>query len=269
MQNEDKKASKIKVGSFEVQNVPVYEDMIQPAAGDLGKSLATIAATIDRALLPLKGLVWSYDWIEKFLHQRLAEKLKDIPEDRIVTPDPTVAGPALEALRFAGSKEPIAEMYAQLLATAMDRSTAQKAHPGFVEILRQTTADEARIIRLLSEHDEFPVVTLHVRPAVPVSSHIPRHFSLLGIHARCEFPDMAPEYLDNLCRLGIAEIPPMTHLGGGEESPVFERIREETSFHKEKEQLERDSKKISVANSVMCVTRFGRLFCQACVERSG
>jgi len=67
------------------------------------------------------------------------------PPDQIVVPKPNVAGPALEALRYTWHEETLSDLYANLLAaSSMDKSTADGAHPAFVEIIRQLTPDEAK-----------------------------------------------------------------------------------------------------------------------------
>jgi hypothetical protein len=40
------------------KEVPIYPDLIQPAARELGKSLATLAKTVNIALVPVSVLVW-------------------------------------------------------------------------------------------------------------------------------------------------------------------------------------------------------------------
>ena len=52
-----------------------------------------------------------------------AEKLKNVPEENIVTPPPSIAGPVFEALRFSGEDIDLRELYTNLLASAMDNST--------------------------------------------------------------------------------------------------------------------------------------------------
>ena len=37
-----------------------------------------------------------YDKISDFLEKKVAEKLEKVPEERILTPPPNVAGPAIE-----------------------------------------------------------------------------------------------------------------------------------------------------------------------------
>ena len=82
--------------------VPVYQDMIQPAAKEIGRNIETAAKSVRLALAPVAALVWGYDKIKDFVQTSLAEKLRNVPKEQLVTPNPTVAGPALEALKYAG-----------------------------------------------------------------------------------------------------------------------------------------------------------------------
>ena len=137
-----------------VKEVPVYQDAIQPAAQELGKALGTVAKLVNIALAPVSGLVWGYEQIREFTATKVAEKLKGVPEEEIITPKPNVAGPAIEALRYTGHEESLSEMYANLLATAMTKDKASLAHPAFVEIIRQLTPDEAKILALFNNRFE-------------------------------------------------------------------------------------------------------------------
>ena len=129
-----------------VKEVPVYEDAIQPVAKEAGKALQTVGRTVNAALLPVRGLVWGIEKIEEFVQTKVTKKLSNTPVENICPPDPAVAGPALESLRYTGHKESLSELYANLLASAMDKETAKTAHPGFVEIIRNMSADEARLL---------------------------------------------------------------------------------------------------------------------------
>lgn len=111
-----------------VKAVPVYQDTLQPAAKQIGQSLETVKKTVNIALAPIKALVWGYEKIEEFITTRLSEKLKNVPEENITTPKPEVAGPAVEALRYSGHNPNLRELYANLLANAMDKSTIHLAH---------------------------------------------------------------------------------------------------------------------------------------------
>src|SRR5579864_922076 len=125
--------------------VPIYQDLAQPAVREVGSALRD---AIRMALAPVSLLVWGFDQIKDYLEDALAHRLKDLPPERIIPPSPIIAGPATEALRFAGHDPILREMYANLLDTEMDANRVREAHPAFVEIIRQLTPDEARIVGL-------------------------------------------------------------------------------------------------------------------------
>lgn len=192
-----------------VKAVPLYQDAIQPVAKQLGKSLETVGKAINAAFLPIEGLVWGAENIQVFLKTKLTSKLKDVPPEDIITPKPNVAGPAIEALRYAGHEQSLSEMYANLLAAAMDGNIAEGAHPAFVEIIKQLTSDEAKLMAYLLGPGPFSLVTVRAeyedeaRGGVDVAINL----SLLGDKAELQFRELTPTYLDNLGRLGLIEIP--------------------------------------------------------------
>src|SRR5947208_4615865 len=130
-----------------VKAVPVYRDTMQPAAKELGKAFETVAKAINAALAPVGALVWGYEKLRNYLLEALNERLAEVPASQIISPSPVIAGPVLEALRYAGSVDELREMYAALLANSMNSATVQWTHPGFVEIIRNLSSDDARIFR--------------------------------------------------------------------------------------------------------------------------
>ena len=247
-----------------VKAVPIYEDALQRATWQIGSGLETIAKTINVALAPLKGLVWGYDRIENYLIPALAERLKKVPEERVVTPEPSVAGPAIEALRFAGHEPSLRELYANLLATSMDKKTAREAHPSFVEIIRQLTPDEARIVELLAHELSFPLISVYAQVKNGRGRHYDlQHFSLLGYEAGCLHSDLVPSYLDNLCRLGLAEIPDGYEYARPDIYEPLEKHPVILELMADIEKLE-DMKPI-IEREFLHLTTLGKQFCDACV----
>jgi len=251
-----------------VEAVPVYQDVVQPAAKELGAALQTVVKTVHIVLAPVSALVWGYEQIKDFVSTKVADKLKDVPPENIATPKPNVAGPALESLKYTGHEETLRDMYANLLAASMDTRTASGAHPAFVEIIRQLTPDEARIIRLFTYPRPFPLVT--VRWDYKIQTETERggqnvlvNFSLLGYEAGCEFPQLTSTYIDNLCRLGLAEIPTFfTYTAPG----AYEALEKHPEILFVKRSLEANEKwNVSVQRKGLNVTVLGRQFCQVCV----
>lgn len=251
-----------------VEAVPVYQDVVQPAAKEVGTALQTVAKTIHIALAPVSILVWGYDQIKDFVSTKVAEKLKDVPSENIASPKPNVAGPALESLKYTGHEETLRDMYANLLAASMDTRTASGAHPSFVEIIRQLTPDEARIIRLFANDRAFPLLDVRWEFKTPTETEsggkdVLVNFSLLGYEAHCEFPDLTPTYLDNICRLGIADIPAIyKYTARG----IYDSLESHPQVVDAKKTIETNEKlQARVHHKGLRITELGKQFCYVCV----
>jgi hypothetical protein len=72
------------------------------------------------------------------------QRLKGVPREKIVPPEPRIAVPALQALTYSLDDKLIRDMFANLLAADMNVDTKRDAHPAFVEIIKEMTPAEAR-----------------------------------------------------------------------------------------------------------------------------
>jgi len=188
-----------------VQAVPVYQDLIQPAAKKLGASLETIADALNAALLPLRGLIWWSDRVEEYLNAALADKFKHTPLEKIAKPNLAIAGPIVDAMKFVAHEPNLREMYANLLATSINADTAQNAHPAFIEFIRQMTADEARILEVIALEEIVSISLVHrIDSENNREIQIPK-YEILAEKSKCEYRDLIPSYLDNLRRLGLTQ----------------------------------------------------------------
>jgi hypothetical protein len=246
-----------------VNAIPVYDDAIQPAAKEIGKSLATVTKTINIALAPISALVWGYEKINEFVLNRVTEKLKDIPEENIITPDPAVVGPALEALRYTGNNETLRELYANLIANSMDKETVKKAHPGFVEIIKNMTSDEGLILKVFLPNIYKPIMDIKLRIKKTGGEHnLINNCSYIGIEAGCEHKDLMPQYIDNLCRLGLLHIPAGRHLVNKD---AYEILIKTEEYEKIKAEYETDQTTTREIKKYIELTNLGVQFKQACV----
>jgi hypothetical protein len=269
-----------------VEAVPVYQDVVQPAAQEIGKALQTIAKTVHIAIAPISALVWGYEQIREFVLVRVAEKLKNVPPERIQTPSPNVAGPALEALRYTGHSEPLRELFANLLATSLDSETARNAHPAFVDIIKSITPDEAKIAGLFAYNRRFPTISIQAlkkgdpfRP-VPINPReyqplppTPKldayydifiHYSHIALEAKCEYPDLVVSYQDNLCRLGLTRYEDSAYLAAPN---AYSALEQDPFVLHHIENVKEDSRHPDaiVKHGYIERTPFGKMFCDACV----
>lgn len=251
-----------------VEAIPIYQDALQPAAKELGTGLQTVAKTIHIALAPVSALVWGYDKIKDFVSTRVAEKLRDVPPENIITPKPNVAGPILESLRYTGHEETLREMYANLLAASMDKRTATHAHPAFAEMIRQLVPDEGKLLSIMARPRALPLLDVRWKyksetPEQRGGMDVATNFSLLGWEANCEFPDEAPKYIDNLCRLGLAEVPTFLEYTAPN---IYEPLEQHPIVVSMKRAIEaRPEHVASSKRKGLRVTELGKQFCHICV----
>lgn len=194
-----------------VEAVPVYQDAVQPAAKEIGKSLELVAKAVTAVLAPLELLVWGVDKIREFVQQRVADKLANTSPENIQAPPPQIGVPVLEALRYAGEDAEVSEMFANLLATSMDKERAFNAHPAFVEIIKSMAPDEARIMRFLAKNGSQGAVDISVYRgfvfryslAIRTFEKIIKNYSYISSRAGCDHSNLSAAYLENLKRLGL------------------------------------------------------------------
>ncbi|UPT55497.1 DUF4393 domain-containing protein [Dickeya zeae] len=259
----NKVAETINAATGLVKAIPVYQDLAQPAAQELGKSLHTVAKLVNVVLAPVSACVWGYEKIKEFVDTKVADKLKNTNPDDIISPAPNVAGPALEALKYTGCNETLSDMYACLLASAMDKNKADEAHPAFVEIIRQLTSDEARIMSFLSERRFIPLVDVK-------KNRIDNHSGITVYSSYSEFemtnildlPKYAPSGMGNLCRLGLANIPEYGYINN--ESLYHPLVN--SDFIKEllSDNTENHLYKRAVIYKMLTITNLGSQFIKVC-----
>lgn len=244
---------------------PVYQDVVQPSAQQVGKGLETVTKAVLIGLAPLKMLVWGYEQIEEYLNKRVSEKLKNVKPENIITPAPQIAGPAVEALRYAGHEGNLRELYANLLATAMDKDTAINAHPGYVEVIKNLTPDEALLLKVFISKPMIPVIDVkafanderNFQIVVKNYSNIDKEVNLVN-------PSLLAEYLDNLRRLGLIEIPFDRSMA---EKNTYEPLENNADLDEAKRIVQEElQKKVGFQRKHAALTSFGRLFIQNVVK---
>ena len=249
--------------------VPIYQDAIQPAAIEVGQSLQLVAKTVNKALSPLKAMVWGIERIEEYVCKRVSEKLKDVPPERVVSPEPHIAVPALLALSYSAHQETLRELYASLLATSMDSATARFAHPSFVEIIKALSPDEAKVIQLFHREKNLPTIDVNMKDSDGNAySKIRHNYSHVGLLAKCEHPELAPNYLDNLGRLGLIHLPAVGGVGLPHlrDESLYSDLENSPELLSLKFEIEQAGKKFAVIRTMVGITNLGQQFCDACLD---
>lgn len=240
---------------------PIYPDLLQPATKQAGKALETLAGVINISLAPLQAMVWGYERISTWLSKSLEEKLQDVPAEKIQSPDPAVAGPSIEALRFAANDVNLRELYSNLISKSMNSDTRDLAHPAYVEIIKNLSANEAILFKTLS--------SMHTRPVIDVKRKLGKNdgYTLLesnvillpkGTDALFSKGFVTSAGIINLLRLGLIDIPTgqaYTH------KPHYEPLKQFINRGYQLTNLE-----IKLEEKVINLTVFGDQFKKVCID---
>lgn len=187
-----------------IETVPdLYDDAFKPTTQESGKTLALIPRAVNAALVPLRQWIAEREYKLAETEKLLAQKLEHVGEDKIVTPEAYVAVPALQAISYSMDSEELRNLYANLLAKAMNIDTKSKVHPGFLETIKQLAPEDA----LLFKH----IFPLQYRPIIDVRLELSNGgYKTLAKYCNTFVNSNLSDYglsFDNLIRLGLIEIP--------------------------------------------------------------
>ena len=116
-----------------------YDDVMHPGLEATGKVFSLLPRTIRAWFSKWEKWLLYHEYSIKETEKLLADKLKDIPEEKIVEPEPYVAVPALQQLSYSFDSKELREMYANLLASSMNADKKWSVHPSFVDIIAPAT----------------------------------------------------------------------------------------------------------------------------------
>src|SRR5882672_11024012 len=253
----------------------VIRDLVVRPARDLAFSAELsggLQALAQLALAPLRNVPDVAARVPGTIRD-LGERVSAIPGGRRRAPAMAFAAQALVA--SVRNDATMRERYLNLLAASMDVARADRVHPGFLEVQRQLTSDEVRIVGLFQHDGPYPIVSVQSRHRHgAVVTTVLRHFNLLGEQAGCEHPRRAPLYVDNLCRLGLVEL---RRVRISEDTRSFAAVERHPEVLAAVAQIEAhppalaratDSVVADLQRQALYVTAFGRQFYEACEYRT-
>lgn len=211
--------------------VEVYKDLGRPVIKPIGEILGFLPRTLKLTLSGWEKWLINGEESLKMTAEAIAAKVKAIPQEKLVEPEPYVAIPAIQQISYCQNSEELRDLYANLLTASMNADIKWQVHPSFVDIIKQLTPDEAKYLKFLPNQ----IIMLH--PLIDVDFYINNNsrgtnpiisnFTDYNID-KLEHPEQICSYIDNLVRLNLIEIPADKHLIDGtlyrslEEHPLIQ-----------------------------------------------
>lgn len=242
--------------------VEVYKDLLHPAVEPIGTILSYLPRTIRLAFGRWEKWLINGEESLKLTSEAIKEKVKKIPNEKIVEPEPNIVIPAIQQLCYCEDSETLRKMYANLIVSSMNVDIKKDAHPSFVEIIKQLNSDEAKLLSLLpnSSCRAFPLVDVFDREVMILTNYTDLGTDILEHH------DNICSYIDNLLRLNLIEIPtgyflsPERYKGLEESEELHGLCLRFCQIHKHTH--------YTYNHKVLRLTNFGIIFKEVCCEQS-
>lgn len=265
----------------------IYKDCLKPAAQATGKLVSLAPRGIRALLSPFETWIMNKEAALTETSKLVSEKLSSIPPEKIVTPEPYIAVPSLQALSYSIDNPDLRELFANLLASSMNTDTKEEAHPAFVEIIKQLSPIEAKIIKEtnLLFNKALPCCNVRFQKLPEYSGDKDSIFQEIGegytvidhlvIFDNFIFPNKPLDYLSptisNLIRLGLCEIPYGITLTGPtaydsyKNYPNIDLLREEIKKSFSSDELSTEYNVYFIQEAIRA-TSLGKKFYNFCVK---
>ncbi|PGC53828.1 DUF4393 domain-containing protein [Bacillus pseudomycoides] len=135
----------------------------------------------------------------------LEQKVSSIPEENIVEPPLHIVGPSLEASKYYFESDVLRSMFSNLIAASINTETIAKAHPSFVEIIKQLSPLDAMNLKLFKSGNRYPIVQ-YVYTSVQGIGNQPFKSNVFLENEEIQDIDLNATSISNLNRLGLVKI---------------------------------------------------------------
>ena len=175
----------------------IYKDLLQPSIREIGKTLHSVTKTARFVFAGIDYLAAKQDRWQNFLKNVSSR----VEEENLIEAHPQIVGPIIEGMIYTDDETLIGEMFAELLAKAVDKNQQDKAHPAFPKIIQQLSHDEAVILFFLKKqsfkvHQQWDFNNHKILNTRTILEELPIN--------KLVFPNNIWMYMDHLNSLTIA-----------------------------------------------------------------
>lgn len=142
----------------------IYDDTLHSVANESGKFLERVPRLINAALAPLDQWILHKEYSVKKVKKILEENLKKANPDKIVSPEPYVAIPAIQAISYSMDSNELRNLYANLLTKAIYKDTKNYVHPSYVEIIKNLSPLDCKVFDFImkTEYQTIGYYEIHI-----------------------------------------------------------------------------------------------------------
>lgn len=245
-----------------------YADAGRPVAKPAGELVGLIPRAIKAALASVEKWVLQREYNIAETKKLLEEKLQGVHHELIQPPEPYIAVPALQYISYCMDNEELRDMYANLLANSMNSVVKNGVHPGFVEIIKQLSPDEAKFLKYMKTHTAIPTIGLRYKHEDYKKGFVEviKEFTNIPALAACEHTYSGEQYIDNLVRLGLL----VRETGSSfTDKTRYDALKNDPAFtqHCDEELVKKYGfDKYEIVEHIVRLTAYGEQFCSICLS---
>ena len=137
----------------------------------------------------------------------------------------------------------------------MNIDTKYDVHPAFVDIIKQLTPDEAKLLRYFSKQEVIPAVSIHLKAASGNGYTVLKEIHVLIPDNILSVPQSVEVYIQNLIRLKLLDIPSGIYYTT---DSLYTTIEESVNY------VGVPKEQITFERRVINITSFGKQFIKMC-----
>lgn len=191
---------------MDIKIIPDFVDeAVSPPAKAIGNSLASLwnLGIGNHIELWVKKQEVRHQQNYQDYMQKVEKKTRSVPEKFLQEPSLNIVGPAIEASKYHIESEELRELFANLIASSVDSRKSEKTHPSFVEIIKQLSPLDAKVLMNFKQSKQLPLVRLVVEKKSGEFITIYEHIMNFNDHS---YYKSHISSLSNLQRLGLLYI---------------------------------------------------------------
>lgn len=157
--------------------------------------------------------------------EAIAQKIIDIPEEKLREPPLSIIGPAIEASKYYIEEDSLRNMFVELIASSMNKDKSEIIQTSFVEVIKQMMPLDIQNLRCISVggfNELICSITIHTG----IGRYIFHASDLYLGNSECTKQSLLAPSLQNLRRLGLVDITYQEFRMPQDEYEIFKHIEE-------------------------------------------
>lgn len=239
-------------------------DIIRPSSKSIGTNLGLM---VDGTMGWLgcwgeKQKLKQQKHIEDF-KSNIENKVNSIEIENLKEPSMSIVGPAIESSKYFYEEPYYRELFSNLVAAACDKSKVNNIHPSYVEIIKQLSPIDAKLLSMYKYHNTYPIADLYIldiHKNVTPCTHYLFDFKDKSNEFSIEEHLLLTSSLENLIRLGIVKKNQSIY----ELNYDYEQFKNHFLYLSFSKMKKNDNDKVELTKYRLELTSFGTSFVSIC-----